>query len=49
MVRDLKYGLLQFVILKKVRSLLVIMDLVMMRTINNFLANVVQKIAVVIL
>ena len=35
--------------LKKMKSLLVIMDLDMMRTINNFLANVAQKIAVVIL
>ena len=36
-------------ILKKVRNLLVITVLVMMKTINNFHVNVVQKIVVVIL
>ena len=47
--RDWKFGLKQSKTLKKVKSLPVIMDLVMMKTTNNFLVNVNQKIVVVIL
>ena len=47
--KGLKFGLKQSKILKKVKSLHVIMDLVMMKITNNFLVNVNLKIVVVIL
>jgi len=49
MAKDLRFGLKPSRILKKVRNLLVIMDLVMMKITNNFRANVNQKIVVVTL
>ena len=47
-VRDLKFGLRQLRILKKEKSSHVIMGLDMTKTINSFLVNVDQKIAVAI-
>ena len=47
--KGLKIWVKAIKILKKVRSLPVIMDLVMMKTTNNFLVNVNQKTAVGIL
>ena len=49
MAKDLKFGSKQLKILKKVKNLLVTMDLVMMKITNNLNVNVSQKIAVVIL
>ena len=46
MVKVLKFGLKQLKILKKVRNLLVIMDLIMMKIINNFPVIVNLKIVV---
>jgi len=48
-MKGIKIGSKQSKILKKVRSLPVIMDLVMTKTTNNFLVNVNQKTVVDIL
>ena len=47
--KGLRFGFPQNAILKWGRSSLVIMVLVLIKTINNFLVNVAQKIVVVIL
>ena len=49
MEKDLKYGLKQLEILRKVKNLLVIMGLVMMKISNNFPVSVRLKTVVAIL
>ena len=46
MEKDLKYGLRRLKISKKERSLLVIMDLIMMKITNKLFVNVSPKTAV---
>ena len=48
MGKDLKSGLKQLKTLEKVKNLLAIMDLVMIKILNNFRVNVNLKTAVVL-